>query len=251
MKRFVAVLALVALLPLARDARAEGSRGSFELWVHQSLATQSLQGWNDQYDQINEGLRFFGIPDRVNSFGNAIPFGAEVNYRLRPGMIVGIGFESQRALADNFFTDNVGFVIDDVPTTVDTRDELSLNTTTAIFGLDIGRTGLTLWGELGYGFAEAESFVQITPIATPSSPLVVSDARWEGNAMVGAIALGFRRELGGRSMISAKVGYLMADMGELEGPAGPPTNFLGEPIGTDFSGVHVTAGIGIILNRVR
>ena len=251
MKRLAAVLVLLSVLAPPPDARAESSLGSFQLWIHQGLATQSLKDWNDQYDQINQGLDFFGVQGNVNSFGNAIPYGAELDYRLRPGLTVGVAFSRQRALTENGFVDDVGFVIEDIPTTFQSRDELTLNQTTAVVGLDIGRTGLTVWGALGYGFAEAESFVSITPNASPSTPIVYGTSRWDGNAMVGSIALGLNRELGGRSLIRAQVGYQMADMGELEGPAGPPTNFMGEPMGTDFSGIHITGAIGFVLNKVR
>ena len=251
MKRAALALLLLATLAAPRHARAEGSVGSFELWFHQGIATQSLKDWNDQLDLINQGLQFFGLPDRMENLGNAIPFGMELNYRVKERIRVGIGFQRQRALVNNGFTDPIGFAIQDVPSTFVINDEMTLNMATAIVGLDIGRTGLTVWGELGYGFAEAEEFTQITPLATPGTPIVSGTARWDGSGMVGAMALGFNRELGGRSVIRARVGYQLADMGELEGPAGPPMNFQGEVIGTDFSGIHITGSIGLILNRVR
>jgi len=251
MKLLAALFVLLALLAPSRDSRAEGSKGSFELWVHQGLATQSLKDWNDEYDTINQGLAFFGVQGDVNTFGNSIPYGAELGYRLTPGMSLAVGYTHQSALTENGFVDHVGFLIEDVPSTFESRDEITFDKISAILGLEIGRTGLTLWGELGYGFSKAESFVSITPNATPSSPVVYGTSTWDGNAMVGSVALGLRRELGGRSMIRARVGYQMADMGELEGPAGPPLNFMGVPKGTDFSGIHISGAIGIILTNVR
>ena len=244
------LLTLLTLLTAVSTARADSHARSLELWGFQGIATQSLKDWNDRNDFFDSGLEFFGIPGQVHGFGQAIPYGGELSYRLWRRVWVGVATSQQEAIASNRVNDPVGLIIPGVPGTYTERFELSLRRVMIVVGVEIPGTSVFTWANLGYGFADAESRSSFRANAEPSLNFDTQNT-WDGNAMVGGLAIGLRRELGGRLLVRTSVGYQAANMGELDGPLGPPLNILGEPMETDFSGFWLSAGIGLVLTGAR
>lgn len=248
---------LLSLLTAVSTAGADSHARSLELWGFQGIATQSLKDWNDRNDFFDSGLEFFGIPGQVHGFGRAIPYGGELSYRLWRRVWVGVATSQQEATASNRVNDTVGLITADteelgIPGTYTERFDLSLKQVMVVVGFEIPGTSVFTWGNLGYGFAEGEGRFSFRGDADPR-PSRDFDVQttWDGNAMVGGLAVGLRRELGGRLLVRTSVGYQAASMGELDSPLGPPLNILGEPMETDFSGFWLSAGIGLVLTGAR
>jgi hypothetical protein len=249
--------ALLALLltTAPTNAPADGQSGSFEIWGFESLATQSLGDWNTRHDQIATALDF--IDEDWHGFGTAIPWGGELGYRLTRRVTLGIAASQQVAVAENGF-DNPGVIVDE-------RIAARLRQVVGVVGIEVpGTQGLFVWGRMGWGFGKVEEASRQR--FSPPDDSLNSDFRgdYDGSGLVAGVNIGLRRELGGRAMVRLGVGYQSANLGELEGPqtftsssgtsavSGPPRNpFTGAPISTDFSGFHLSAGVGIILNGVR
>jgi hypothetical protein len=248
------LLSLLVALPCA--ARAEGRAGSIDVWVYESFASQSFKDWNDRNDIFNTGVEFFGVGGGVHGFGRAIPYGAELAYRVTQNVSFGVAVGRQKGLANNRVNDTRGFIVTGTPGTYRERIDLKLNKIVGTVGAKIpGSPGIFVWGELGFGFAEAEIHTSFVPTADPSSNFT-SEGRWTGSAMMGGLHLGIRREIGGRSMLRGTVGFQSANMGKLDGPGGPPvglspTGGPGEPMDTDFTGFHISGAIGLILKGAK
>lgn len=249
-----AALLLLLLAVAPAPVAADGQSGSFEIWGFQSLATQSLGDWNARHDQIATAL---GIGEDWHAFGTTIPWGGEIGYRLTRGVVLGVAASQQVGIAENGF--------DDPQVVVHERIAATLRQVVGVVAIEVpGTHGFFIWGNMGWGFGKVEE-ASSQRFSPPDDSLNVDfRGEYDGSGLVAGMAIGVRRELGGRAMVRLGVGYQFANLGELVGPqtfttrsgtfatSGPPRNpFTGAPISTDFGGFHLSAGVGMVLTGVR
>jgi len=245
--RTTALLCLTALLLSATPSFSQPQSGKVFLRVALGFATQDLEDWNDDIEAGEQTLQSAGIPASFETFGGTMPFSVEAGYQATELLSVSLSAARQSDSVKNSYSDYSG--------SLSSNADVAMTTLSGNLSYWVpGTRGLFFGADVGVGFGTASSEFGFRDYAAPENDVDIT-GDWSGNGFVAGAFGGYQHEFSGGFVLHGKLGYQFQNLGEFDGgvsspqfgsESGPPVNNTGQPMDTDFSGVQLMIGLGVV-----